>query len=134
MKLNKKGWGFFQMFWMSAILLFFFLLAIVLIWRIYRSMDYRLHDESAVIAKSHEQMLIDLKAAAYSYVEYNYANKTDINSIKLTDTDLFSTGLFAKDLYGDCTGYAIVSKTNGEIFTRSYIKCSDFKSVGYDNN
>ena len=122
------------MIWMSGIILFFFLLAILLIIRFYHSIDQTLKDTSSVAIKNREAMIRDLNEAATKYMNYNYDDFSDVGDIKLTSEKLFKSGLFPKDLYGDCTGYAMASKINDQIFTRSYVKCSDFKSAGYDNN
>ncbi len=135
MKLNKNGWGFIQMIWMSGIIVFFFLLAIILIYNFYRSTGSRLKSgDSIIIEKNHNQMLSDLNDAAYRYMEYYYGDRNDVNNLTLSSEKLFSAGLFAKDLYRDCTGYAIASKINGKTFSRSYIKCGDYKSPGYGKN
>ena len=134
MKLNNKGWGVFQMAWMTGIILFFFLLVIILIYNHYRDMGYQLIDTQIITKKSHEEMLDDLSAAATRYVEHYYPNLRDTEQIRLSTHKLFQAGLFAKDLYGDCTGYAVVKKTNGIIETSPYIKCSNYKSPGYDKN
>ena len=134
MKLNNKGWGVFQMIWMTGIILFFFLLAIILIVKYYHSMNYQLHNRNIVTERTYEQMKEDLETAGIRYVEYNYKNLRNLNSSKITSDRLFSVGLFAKDLYSGCTGYVIVSKTNGKISSTPYIKCSGYKSPGYDKN
>lgn len=134
MKLNNKGWGVFQMIWMTGIILFFFLLAIILIVNYYHSMNYSLHNKSSVARRTREQMLEDLQTAGIRYIEYNYKNIRNLNASKITSEKLFSVGLFAKDLYSGCTGYVIASKTNNSITVDPYIKCSDYKSPGYDQN
>ena len=134
MKLNNKGWGVFQMAWMTGIILFFFLLAIILIHNLYRSLELKPKDKNIITEKTRDQMMSDLDEAAIRYMEYNYDNLKNVNSMKITSERLFQAGLFAKDLYGGCTGYVIASKTNDEIFTRPYIRCGDYKSVGYDQN
>ena len=134
MKLNNKGWGVFQMAWMTGIILFFFLLAIILIHNLYRSLELKPKDKNIITEKTRDQMMSDLDEAAIRYMEYNYENLKNVNSMKITSERLFQAGLFAKDLYGGCTGYVIASKTNDEIFTRPYIRCGDYKSVGYDQN
>ncbi|MBR6113208.1 MAG: hypothetical protein IKP79_01705 [Bacilli bacterium] len=134
MKLNNKGWGVFQMAWMTGIILFFFLLAIILIHNLYRYLELKPKDKNIITEKTRDQMMSDLDEAAIRYMEYNYENLKNVNSMKITSERLFQAGLFAKDLYGGCTGYVIASKTNDEIFTRPYIRCGDYKSVGYDQN
>ena len=134
MKLNNKGWGVFQMAWMTGIILFFFFLAIILIYRYYHAMGYQIIDREVITARSHEEMLDDLQEAGIRYMNYNYPNIKTLKQEKLTSTKLFQAGLFAKDLYGDCTGYVLIEKHNGIGNTKSYIKCSDYKSPGYDNN
>ena len=134
MKLNNKGCGVFQMAWMTGIILFFFLLAIILIHNLYRSLELKPKDKNIITEKTRDQMMSDLDEAAIRYMEYNYENLKNVNSMKITSERLFQAGLFAKDLYGGCTGYVIASKTNDEIFTRPYIRCGDYKSVGYDQN
>ena len=134
MKLNKRGWGYFQMAWMSGIILFFFLLTIILIVRFYNSMDLELKKSSASVeAKTRDKMVDDLERAANAYMEHNYEGIRDVNEIRLTSNKLFKAGLFAKDLYGSCTGYAIASKTNGIVRSKGYIKCGSYKSPGFDN-
>ena len=133
MKLNKRGWGYFQMMWMTGIILFFFLLAIILIVRFYHSLDLKVTSTTSVEMKTKEQMVKDLEYAAEAYMEYNYKDLRDVNDIRLTSHKLYKAGLFAKDLYGGCTGYVIASKINGAIQTQAYIKCGDYKSPGFEN-
>ena len=134
MKLNNKGWGVFQMAWMTGIILFFFLLAIILIVNYYHSMNYQLHNRKVVTERTYIQMEEDLQTAGIRYVEYNYKNIRNLNSSKITSDKLFSVGLFAKDLYGGCTGYVIVSKNNNNISSTPYIKCSNYQTPGYNQN
>ena len=134
MKLNKRGWGYFQMMWMCGILLFFFLLAIILIVKFYNGLDLKLKSTTSVELKTREQMIDDLEYAAKTYMEYNYKDLRNVNSIRLTANKLYNAGLFAKDLYGDCTGYVIASKTNDIVESKAYIKCGDYKSPGFDSN
>ena len=134
MRLNKKGWGAFQMAWMMGIILFFFLLAIILIYKYYHAMGYQIIDKNVVTNKSHKEMIDDLNMAAERYTNHYYANVKNMSEIRLSANKLFQVGLFAKDLYGDCTGYAIAKKNDGIVKTEAYIKCSDYKSPGYDKN
>ncbi len=134
MKLNNKGWGVFQMAWMTGIILFFFLLTIILITKYYHERNYVLIDKSPVVEWGREDMVKDLEKAAIRYFDHYYANIDNVGSTRLTDDRLFQVGLFPKDLYGDCDGYAIAKKTNGVISADAYINCDDYKSPGYDKN
>ena len=134
MKLNNKGWGTFQMAWMMGIILFFFLLAIILICNYYHDRGYQLTDKKIITEKNHEQMLDDLNIAGERYVNHYYKNLKNMSNIRITSDKLYRAGLFAKDLYSGCTGYVIAGKKDGIINTNAYIKCGSYKSPGYDNN
>lgn len=133
MRLNKNGWGLSQMLWMSGIILFFFFLAIVLIYNLYSSLDLNMHDSESVDRYLYEQMEEDLEISATKYMERNYRDFEDIGDIKLTAEQLFKAGLFMKDLYEDCDGYTITNKINGNISSKAYIKCKNYFTKGYQN-
>ncbi len=132
MKLNKKGWGVFQMIWMTGIILFFFLLVIILIYNHYRYLGRRATSSYSVSERNREEMVDDLNDAAKKYVDHYYANLKNLGEVRLTSDKLFQSGLFPKDLYGGCTGYALARKTDGITYSRAFIKCDDYKSPGYD--
>ena len=132
MKLNNKGWGVFQMIWMTGIILFFFLLAIILIINYYHQMNYTLTNKTVVTEKNREQMLEDLQVAGVRYTEYYYKNLKNLDETRISSEKLFQVGLFAKDLYGGCTGYVVVSKSNNVISSTPYIRCGNYSSENYD--
>ena len=65
---------------------------------------------------------------------YTYRIVNNMGEIRLSSSKLFQVGLFAKDLYGDCDGYAIARKNDGNIDTEAYIKCGDYQTPGYKKN
>ena len=134
MKLNNKGWGVFQMLWMTGLIMFFFLLTIILIYRYYHYRGYPVTNQNIVVDRNHEEMIDDLNEAAQKYVKHYYKNSYNMGELKLTSDRLFKVGLFAKDLYGGCAGYAIAKKSQGKVYTSAYIKCNDYESPGYEKN
>lgn len=133
MKLNKNGWGLVQMLWMSGIILFFFLIAVVLIYNLYNSLDLTVTSHDSVDKLTYKQIEDDLESAAVKYMEYNYSKFSDTGDIWLTSDQLFKAGLFLEYLYEDCDGYTISNKINGNIYSKAYIKCDDYVTSGYDN-
>lgn len=78
-----------------------------------------------------------LENTASGYVEYKFLYSTiDKNgSIKITSEELIENGLLTEEELSKeddkCVGYVVVTKKDVYKY-KSYIKCGEYKSAGYD--
>jgi len=131
MKLNNKGWGIREMLVLSAVLIFFFGVAIYFIYLLYSSLDLDLKDDSDYVDVLQYVALEDnLEEAALEYLE-------DLNQVFDADVVIFLKDLVAADYISGindpntgnaCDGYVEVN----ENIIYPYIKCDKYITNGYE--
>jgi ArsR family metal-binding transcriptional regulator len=114
-RLDNKGWGIFDMFLMSGIILIAVLVVVI-------SMNEITNfDDTKVVSNNEYSLETELKQAAK-----NYYNKTDDTS------DVVSVNLLELQNYINkttCTGYVVKSENY-----KPYIKCGVYETKGYDQD
>ena len=144
MKLNNKGFGTKDMIIYSCVIIFFLLLADLLILSFYKDRDKidinDIHEEHPT-AKSgsfydyYIQQENNLKAAGLKYAR---ANNLDLPSKKrfnisiLIDNGYIS---YVRDSEDNtiCSGYIVmVNNSSGDYDVSSYIKCNSYTTEGYE--
>lgn len=131
MKLNNRGWGLREMLVLSAILIFFFCVAIYFIYLFYSSFSNSFNNEEKeidmTIYETYEQILYD---AGENYLE----NIDDFKDSIINMSTLINEG-YMKEIYdpeteNECNGYIkVLDVENKEM--DEYIKCDNYETVGY---
>lgn len=126
--LNKHGWGLKEMLILSGILVFFLIIAIFFIVRMYNELDMQ------VTNKSYVNMEDKLAENARVYLDNYYDGVLTSEGIIITQNVLKAYGLdtLLEDDYGNsCTGYVKASKSAGITNVLPYIKCNNYTTIGY---
>lgn len=132
MKLNKRGWGLREMLILSAILIFFFCLAIYFIYVLYSSLSNSLSTNNEMLVnytlyKNYEEKL------------YNAGENFLLNNISYQDSvinlsTLISAGYISEikdlDTKNECNGYIKVHDLD-EREIQAFIKCDNYITEGY---
>ena len=130
MKLNNRGWGFRSMLILSAILIFFFSLAIYFIYLLYSSLSMDLRSESDYVDILQYEAIEDrLKLAGEDYLEeinQEFTEEVVIYIDDLVDADYID---YITDPNTDnlCEGYVSVK----EEAVYPYINCDKYTTEGY---
>jgi hypothetical protein len=143
MKLNNKGFGTKDMIIYSCVIIFFLLLADLLILSFYRDkdkIDIKDIREDHPSAKSgsfydyYIQQENNLKAAGLKYARANNLNltsKTRFNISVLVENGYIS---YVRDSEDNtiCSGYIVMINNIGDYDIESYIKCNSYTTEGYE--
>lgn len=130
---SKNGWGLTEMLVLIGILMFFFLISLVLIYRFYASFNSEITNTNSVDEKSYYEAEEALEHAANRYLDNKYENMSDLNAITIPMEKLESMGYLIDFVHADCAGYVISSIINGEYISNAYISCDDYKTTGYES-
>lgn len=127
--LNKNGWGLKEMLFLSSILLIFLAISIYYIVSMYNNFakEIQATDYSLLEEKLEKQALIYLN----DYYDDNLTNE----EITITRNVLrtFNLDIILEDNKGNsCSGYVKANKTHGKIHAKSFIKCNDYITEGYE--
>lgn len=133
MKLNKNGWGLVEMLILTGIIVFFFLVAIFLIYRLYSNMDKIVVNKDYVDTTAFKNTEISLEDAANRYLNNKYENLENTNTIVLTKNKLENMGYIVGAIHADCDGYVLSSIINGKNNSDAYITCSDYETTGFES-
>jgi len=131
MKLNNRGWGLRSMLILSAILIFFFSLAIYFIYLLYSSLSMDLKSESDYVDILQYEAIEDrLKLAGENYLEeinQEFTEEVVIYIDDLVDADYID---YITDPNTDnlCEGY--VSVKDDVVYP--YINCDKYITEGYE--
>ena len=130
---NKNGWGLTEMLILVGILMFFFLISLVLIYRFYEAFNKEVTDTNSIDEKAYYETEVALEHAANRYLDNKYENMNDLNSITIPMRKLENMGYLVDFVYADCDGYVISSIVNGKYISDAYISCDDYKATGYES-
>lgn len=130
---NKSGWGLTEMLVLIGVLMFFFLISLVLIYRFYASLNSEITNTNSVDEKSYYETEEALEHAANRYLDNKYENMNDLNAITIPMEKLESMGYIIDFVHADCTGYVVSSIINGEYISDAYISCDNYKTTGYES-
>ena len=119
LKLNKSGWGFTQMFIMSAILLILLLIVTYYIYVFYNRLDTK-------AGSQYFNLETKLQSAAILYSKKNNSSSGSVSLYTLKKEGYITDFTDIND--NDCNGYVIY---NDDKFD-SYIKCEYFTSKNYN--
>ena len=133
MKLNKNGWGLTEMLVLTGIILFFFLVAIFLIYRLYSNLDRTINNNEFVNYKTYSETEVALENAANSYIDNKYEGMTDTATIVISLKKLVNMGYLVENIHEDCNGYTLSSIINGESISNAYISCDEYETTGYES-
>ena len=131
MKLNNRGWGLRSMLILSAILIFFFSLAIYFIYLLYSSLSMDLKSESDYVDILQYEAIEDrLKLAGENYLEeinQEFTEEVVIYIDDLVDADYID---YITDPNTDnlCEGYVSVK----DEVVYPYINCDKYTTEGYE--
>lgn len=116
-----------------GILMFFFLISLVLIYKFYSNFDNTLINTNSVNEKSYYETEEALEHAANRYLDNKYENMSDLNSITISMKKLKNMGYLSDFIHADCDGYVISSIINSEYISNAYISCEGYKTTGYES-
>lgn len=133
LRLNKNGWGLTEMLVLTGILVFFFFIAILLIYKFYSTLERDVIDTDSVNITGYEETESAIEHAANMYLDNKYANMNNINSITITMSKLSDMGYLTEFIYEDCDGYAISKIINGQNISDAYISCNNYKTPGFES-
>ena len=128
--LNKHGWGLKEMILLSGILLIFLVIAIYYVSSIYKDIG------EEVTNKYYYQLEDKLKNQVNVYLSDYYGENLTNNKIIVTRSTLrkYNLDISLIDNTGkSCSGYATAYKTVGVTNINAYIKCNNYKTVGYED-
>lgn len=129
MHLNKNGWSLNEMLVLSGILLLFLIIAIYYIVSLYNNFG------TEVSTTNYSELEKRLEEQALVYLNDYYDELLTNEDITITRNVLRSYNLdvILEDNNGKaCSGYVMAHKSHGEIYTKSYIKCNDYMTEGYE--
>lgn len=129
MHLNKNGWSLNEMLLLSGILIIFLIIAIYYIVSLYNNFD------TEVKTTNYSELEKELENQALVYLNDYYDELLTSEDITITRNVLRSYDLdvILEDNNGKaCSGYVMAHKSHGEIYTKSYIKCNDYMTEGYE--
>lgn len=134
MKLNNRGWGIKEMLLLSAVLIFFFGVAIYFIYMLYSSLDLGLNDDSNYIEiRQYEAIEEKIEEDALDYLlnEDYYVNVGD----KILLNELIKEGyidfIYDPNTDGLCEGYVVVKSIENSVVD-AFIKCDEYETNGYE--
>lgn len=130
---NKNGWGLTEMLVLIGILMFFFLISLVLIYKFYNSLDIAPADTVSVDERTYIETEKSLEYAANRYLDNKYENINELNAITISVNKLKNMGYINEDIYADCDGYVISKIVNKEYISDAYISCDGYKTTGYES-
>lgn len=131
MKLNNRGWGLREMLILSAVLIFFFCLAIYFIYLLYSSLELDLNNSDYVEVKQYEALEETIEKSAKEYLE-DINQPLDIEII-IDAEDLINAG-YMEDIIDPnsdnaCDAYV---KVNANSDIKAYIKCDEYITEGFE--
>jgi ABC-type antimicrobial peptide transport system permease subunit len=135
MKLNNHGWGLNQMLIYCAILLFFLIIAVMLIIQL----SSILSDINITDSVSYSEVEENVSSAAKIYMNKYYTNDVGTGTITITTDNLLKNNILSEsdltptDESKTCTGYALVKNDTDGLNISSYIKCSNYETNGYQS-
>ena len=133
LKLNKSGWGLTEMLVLTGILIFFFFIAILLIYQFYSTLERDVLDTDNVNITTYKETENALEEAANKYLDNKYVNMNNVNKITISMDRLSDMGYLIDFVYEDCDGYVISSIVNGEKISDAYISCDNYKTNGFES-
>ena len=123
---NNHGWGLKEMLFFSAIILFFVILAVVLINNMYEGLTSDAPSETTKVKeKSYQDIEQILRNAAKKYI----IKTKDTSNLIISDELLSDQYITIEDLSikGDtCSGYVIKDENYA-----TYITCDNYETQGY---
>lgn len=129
MYLNKNGWSLKEMLLLSGILGLFLLVAIYYISALYDNFD------KEVKVTNYAELEKNLEKQALIYLNDYYDEILTNDNITITRNVLrsYNLDIILEDNEGkSCSGYVTANKTHGKIYTKSYIKCNNYMTEGYE--
>ncbi len=133
MKLNNKGWSMAEMIFLMSVLIFFLLIVVFLVHKLYSSIpaDSLLKNDSN-LTNYYEYEMID---AGKEYYEKYYVDSkiTDTSSVIITLKNLVTEKYIEQYNENDvpCTGYVVVKKVNKSLTYKPYLACKEYQTKGY---
>lgn len=148
MKLNKKGWGFFEFF------VFLIIFIICLFIAMYGLRKFGLLDEDYHFVKfeninkpkeeqeekpkiTHGLLREEMVGATIKYIKKYYDNNLGLDTLNIRVSQLQNEGLLEKfvDANGDkCSGYiSVYLDEQNRIQYDPYLKCKGYETTGYES-
>lgn len=125
-----KSWGYVQMLILSSVILFF--LAVV----VYNVHIFNSHFNLEVSTNYYKGLESQLEERSLAYLSTYYNHSLSSDKIIVTKDMLSKYGLDIA-LYDKsnniCKGYVLANKEFGEVNTRAYIACNEYKTSGYED-
>lgn len=135
--LNKNGWGFRTFIISGAVIFIALLIATFFIIRLYSDLpDLNIFMDEYL---SYEDIEINLNSDSLEYINEYYAQEITTGVIVVSTDNLLKYNIITeKDLRDTdnndvCSGYSLIRKENGELTSKSYIKCDKYVSEGYQS-
>lgn len=130
---NKNGWGLTEMLILICILMFFFLIALVLIYKFYEAFDNDVTNTNGVNELSYIETEEALEYAANRYLDNKYENISDLNAITISMNKLANMGYLVDFAHADCEGYVISKIVNNNYISDAYISCDGYTTTGFES-
>lgn len=129
MHLDKNGWSLKEMLVLSGILMIFLIIAIYYIVSLYNNFG------AEVKTTNYSELEKKLEDQALIYLNDYYDELLTSEDITITRNVLrsYNLDIILEDNKGNsCSGYIMAHKTHGKVYTKSYIKCNDYMTEGYE--
>lgn len=140
MNYKSNGWGLREMMFFVSILMFFLLIAVILIMRLYNNLEETMgsmnqsNNKEQINTKYYQQKETELFNAAADYAD-DIAVDTSNGSVNVYLKDLIDYG-YAQSIVDEitknnCDGYARFYDTQGILDIDVYLKCDNYVTEGY---
>lgn len=135
--LNNKGWGFRQFLIAGAVLFIALIITTFFVIRLYSNLP----NLSSIIMESftYEEIENNLDYMSIKYINEYYDQEITTGVIVVSTDNLLKYNIIIeKDLINTdnkdlCSGYSLIRKENGELTSKSYIKCDNYTTEGYQS-
>lgn len=130
---NKNGWGLTEMLILIGVLMFFFLIALILIYKFYDSFGNSVANKNSVNNLSYVETEKAMEYAANRYLDNKYENISDLNAITISMNKLVNMGYLVEFVHANCDGYVISKIINNNYISDAYISCDGYTTAGYES-
>jgi len=130
MRLNNHGWGLKEMMILTAILVFFFGLALYFIYTLYNSLSNEFNSNSSN-KEFYSSLEVGIEEATLLYLRSNYVNDNTKIDISLLTEDEYISEIVDSETGNVCDGYVLVYDFS-EKLVDAYISCDNYETLGYE--
>ena len=135
--LNKNGWGYREFLFAGAVLFIALLVTTFFVIRLYKGLP----DLSSFLTEplSYQDIEENLDYKSLEYINGYYKQDITTGVIVVSTDNLLKYDIIKKKDLKDtdnndlCKGYSLIRKEKGELISKSYIKCDNYVTEGYQS-